>query len=114
MNQQILNVLGTAVCTLALALPLCAAGKAKHERTAWPAEEMTGHITMVQPAQHLVVVTDAQGVSFDLRVTPSTRIRVDGRREKPADLAGELNHSVTVRMRPEARGDIARTLNVQS
>ncbi len=113
MQTQILRALGGAACTLALALPLCAAGHVKTAQKAWAPETLTGHIMMVKPAENLLVVTGPQGVPFDLTVTPSTKIVVNGHRENLGQLHADMNHSVTVRYRPETRGDIAHDINVQ-
>jgi hypothetical protein len=113
MRTDILRALGAAACTLALALPLSAAGHAKTEQKAWAPETLTGSIMMVKPAEHLLVITGPQGVPYDLTVTPSTVIQVNGRRETLSDLHADVNHSVTVRFRPEVKGDIAHNINVQ-
>lgn len=79
--------------------------------TRWAPQELKGTVSMVDPKQDLVVLRDSTGVPFDLRVQPSTQI-VEGR--KPVKLS-ELakNQPVDVRFIPEARGDIARQIQVQ-
>src|SRR5579872_2605683 len=67
---------------LLLVLPVAAADKPNTDthknattvQNAWPAESLSGSIAMVQPDEKLRVVKDANGVPFDLRITPKTRI----------------------------------------
>jgi len=77
----------------------------------WQAQDLKGTVSMVDPQQDLVVVRDSSGVPFDFRVQRSTHI-VEG--QKAVNLS-ELskNQSVDVRFIPEARGDMARQIEVQ-
>jgi hypothetical protein len=82
------------------------------QRTAWPPETLNGTITMVDPTQHLVVVQDSSGVPFDMVVTGSTRIRSGNQRLTLGDLTSDLNKSVSLRFKPERRGDVARSIQL--
>ena len=76
----------------------------------WPAENLKGTISMVDPNMDLVVVRDSSGVPFDFKVARSTRIDQGTTREELSQLTP--NESVSVHYVPESRGDIARTIQV--
>ncbi len=77
----------------------------------WQAQELKGTISMVDPQQDLLVVRDSSGTPFDIQVQRSTRIR-NGL--SPATLSQlSKNESVSIRYIPEARGDIARQIQLQ-
>ena len=85
----------------------------------WAPENLKGTISMVDPNMHLVVVRDSSGVPFDFKVARSTRIdkvarstRIDAGRQREALSQLAPNESVSVHFVPEARGDIARTIQV--
>jgi hypothetical protein len=107
----------SAACSLLLAIPLAAAGKANPAnatavRSAWPAETLSGKITMVDPVKNLVVVETADGVPFDMVLTPRTRIESGQQRVTIQDLSGDVNRNVSVRFVPERRGDVARSMEI--
>ncbi len=113
-KRMALQALGAAACTIALALPLSAANHAKTERRmAWAPETLSGKIMLVEPEQHLVVVTGPDGIPFDIRVTPSTAIRSNGQRQTLQALQSDVNGGVSVRFTPEGRGDIAQSIHVK-
>lgn len=104
--------LSTIVCaSMALAASTTKTVQQNTLPTRWQAQDLKGTVSMVDPQQDLVVVRDSSGVPFDIRVQHSTHI-MEG--QKPANLS-ELakNQSVDVRFIPEARGDIARQIEVQ-
>lgn len=104
-----------AVCSLPLAVPLVAASASSTNkgkmamRSAWPAEALSGTITMVDPALGTVVVRTSGGLPFDMVVTKNTRIELGNRTITPQDLQQDTNPNVSVRFVPERRGDVART-----
>ena len=101
-KRMALQALGAAACTLALGLPLSAANHAKTERTmAWAPETLSGKIMMVEPEQHLVVVTGPDGIPFDIRVTPSTAIRSNGQRATHQGVDA-VEHAAVARHDPAA------------
>ena len=119
--RVITTLLAGAACALLLAVSLPAAGTpaATHnqkaptaERTEWPAETLSGTIMMVNPIDHLVVVKTAGGVPFDMVVTPHTKIESGAQSVTLQDLSSDINKSVSVRFRPEGRGDVARTIQI--
>jgi len=107
-----------------LALPASAAAKSTPEskkattagkqtvRTAWPAEDLSGTIAAVDPAKNLVIVQDSHGTPFDLLVTRATRIRSGDKKLKLNDLASDTSQSVTVKLIPERKGDVARSIQI--
>jgi len=83
----------------------------EHAVTRWAPQELKGTISMVDPQQDLVVVRDSSGVPFDFRVQRSTHI-VRGHKSVGLSQLAQ-NESVDVRFIPEARGDIARQIQLQ-
>ena len=77
----------------------------------WAAQNLSGTISMVDPSMNLVVVKDKAGVPFDLTVGHSTKIDMGTKSEELSQLTP--NESVSVHYVPEARGDIARTIQVK-
>lgn len=76
----------------------------------WPAENLKGTVSMVDPNMDLIVVRDSSGVPFDFKIAQTTRIDAGQQREHLSQLAPQ--QSVTVRFVPESKGDIARTIEV--
>jgi hypothetical protein len=81
-------------------------------RSAWPPETLSGKITMVDPAQKLVVVQAPDGVPFDMVITGATRINSDGQAIHFNNLTNDMNKTVSVRFVPERRGDVARSIRI--
>jgi hypothetical protein len=115
-----LNLLAGAACALLLAIPLTASASTvkMHNnmkpvtRALWPAESLSGKITMVDPDRHLVVVQTADGIPFDMLVTPRTRIESSGQHIGMNGLSDDMNRVVSIRFTPERRGDILQSLSV--
>jgi hypothetical protein len=118
-----LSFLASTACALLLALPLAAANgpatKANSPvtattamRTAWPSETLSGKITMVDPAQKLLVVQTSDGIPFDMLLTGRTRIRSGDQSVTLQDLSGDTNKTVSVKFTPERRGDVAQSINI--
>ena len=124
MSTRILSLVGGIACAALCALPLTAshhpAQTTQHAATksdqaiprAWPAETLTGTISMVDPEQHLVVIRDASGTPFDIVVIHATRITSGNQRLTLGDLSSDVNKNVTLRFVPERRGDIARSIQL--
>lgn len=125
MSRTILNVLGSIACAALLpALPAASqkpaqaahstakAKPATSARSVWPSEALTGTLTTVDAARHLVIVQDANGTPFDMVVTRSTHIRSGDQTLKVGDLASDVNKKVTLRFVPERRGDVARVIRI--
>jgi len=108
-----LSMVGAAACALLLAVPLVAANTTRKTaaRSAWPAETLSGTITMVDPGLKTVVVQTG-GVPFDMVVTGNTRIESGNRAITLRDLQQDLNKGVSIRFVPERRGDVARTIQL--
>lgn len=124
MSTRLLNLLGGIACAALCALPLPASDQpaqtTRHAATksdqgiprAWPAETLTGTITMVEPERHLVVIRDASGTPFDIVAMDATRITSGSQRLTLGDLSSDLDKNVTLRFVPERRGDIARSIQL--
>jgi hypothetical protein len=115
------NSLGATICAGLFAVTLVAAPntvtridkKKSAEATmrgTWPPETFSGKVMIVEPGRKLVVVKGPDGVPFDIRVTPSTRIRSGDRNLALKDLTDHEN--VSVRFVPKRSGDIARSIEV--
>jgi hypothetical protein len=76
----------------------------------WAPQNLNGTVSMVDPKMNLVVVRDSSGVPFDITVARNTRIDQGARREDLAQLTPK--ESVSVHYVPEARGDVARTIEI--
>jgi hypothetical protein len=101
---------GAALSAMLLAIPMLASSRP--EKSAWPAETLTGKITMVDPGAKLVVIQDRDGVPFDMEITPATRIRSGDQSEHPKDLSQQTNQTATVRFIPERGGDVAQSIQI--
>jgi hypothetical protein len=106
------NPLSIAACALLLGSPLIAANKTAVVRSVWPAETLSGTVTMVDPATKTVVIRTSGGVPFDMVVTRNTRIESGDRAITLQDLQQDMNKGVSVRFVPERRGDVARTIRL--
>jgi hypothetical protein len=100
-------MLAAAACALA-AIPMAAANLPR----GWPPETLSGKISMVDPGEKLVVVQTPDGVSFDMVVTGTTRIKSGDRTVPLNDLQQDVNKTVSVRFTPERRGDVARSIEI--
>lgn len=85
--------------------------QSKTMRAAWPPETLSGTITMVDPGQRLIVVTE-NGVPFDMVITPRTHIRSGNRMLSLKDLKQFQNDNVSLKFVPERRGDVAESIHV--
>ena len=119
------TLLAGAACLLTLVIAAPAAGinytantaqnhnSAISERSQrWAPETLSGTIMMVDPAQHLLVIKTPDGVPYDMVVTPRTMIESGSQSVKLRDLSSDVNQNVSVRFRPEGRGDIARSIQL--
>jgi hypothetical protein len=102
----------SVACVLLLAIPVIAADRTAAARSVWPAETLSGTITIVDPAIKTVVIQTAGGVPFDMVVTRDTRIESGDRAIKLQDLQQDMNKGVSVRFVPERRGDVARVIRL--
>lgn len=82
------------------------------ERTAWPPETISGTISQVLPAQHLLIVNGPDGVPFDMRINKATRIESGQQRLMLRDLTTDQGKSVSVHFVPERSGDVAQRVNI--
>jgi len=98
-------------CPALLVVPAVAAQKPAH-RNAWAPEQLTGTISMVDPALRVVVVKDSAGIPFDIQVNRATRIQAGDRQLKLKDLSSDVNKGVSLKFVPERRGDVARTIRL--
>ena len=120
-----LLILATTTCALLLAFPLGAANgpaaktntnknmaKTAVMRSAWAPETLSGKITMVDPAQNLMVVETPNGVNFDMIVTSKTRIKSGNQALTLKELTQDSNKTVSVKFTPERRGDVAKSIQI--
>jgi hypothetical protein len=119
MRKTLLSLLVLFVLALLGVAPSFAKQKAQASGTEKPAvhalaraETLSGTISMVAPANHLVIVKDASGTPFDFRVGKFTKIDINGHKATLQQLSSEINNSVSVRFVPLVSGDLARTIKV--
>ena len=102
-----------AACALCLPLAICAAPNTSDTtHKAWPAETLSGKITIVDPGEKLVVLQTPDGVSYDMLVGAKTRILSGDQSLTLRDLAADRNRSASVKFVPEGRGDVARSIRI--
>lgn len=77
----------------------------------WPAESLSGTVSMVDPQKNLLVVRDSSGTPYDFVVTRSTRIDAGTQKENLSQLSA--NQRVSVRFVPESKGDMAARVDVK-
>ncbi|MGH9470727.1 MAG: hypothetical protein ACRD1N_10360 [Terriglobia bacterium] len=76
-------------------------------------QELSGNISIVDAGQKVVVVTDSNGVPFDLKVTRGTRIEVNGQKSTLDALSNQTDKQATVKYRDGLdRGLIAESIQV--
>jgi hypothetical protein len=110
MSTKIITILG-ALALAALPAAVAAPNSTSH-RDRWPAENLSGRIAAVYPAKDLVIVKDPSGTTFDLIVSPGTRIRAGTEKLTLTDLASKTNGQVSVRYVPERKGDVAASIKL--
>ena len=113
MRRMLLTAGLSAIVCASMALAASTTKTVVHHTvpTRWQAQDLKGTISMVDPQQDLVVIRDSSGTPFDIQVQRSTRI-LNG--QSPVQLSQlSKNESVDVRFVPEARGDMARKIEVQ-
>lgn len=91
-----------------------AASTAKANWNSFKPETLSGTITVIQPGKKSVYVTASDGVSFHFRVTPKTKIRINGTRSSMADLAEQAHNQATVTFVAWPKGDVAKSITVSS
>ena len=105
-----LSILAVAACALWVPFPIRAASN--NTAKAWPAETLSGKITMVDPGEKLVVLQTPDGVSYDMVVGAKTRIVSGNQALTLQDLAGDRNQAASVKFTPKGRGDVAQSIQV--
>jgi hypothetical protein len=109
--SMILCVPALLAATKTTSAPSGASTNAAHPAVQrWAPQNLNGTVSMVDPKMDLVVVKDSSGVPFDITVARNTRIDKGTTREQLAQLTPK--EMVSVHYVPEARGDIARTIQV--
>jgi hypothetical protein len=75
-------------------------------------ETIRGIIAIVDPAKQLVIVKNADGIYFDFKVEPTTRIEVTNAKVKMEDLSNQIGSKAEVTFRVLRTGDIALKIEV--
>ena len=116
MRKTLLSILAVIVFTLLGAAVVVAqevaAEKPEAAKPAVKAETLSGTLAMVLTDKKLVVLTGSGGVPYNFKVTGSTRIKVDGKKAKLDDLAGQANKPATVKFLPLRSGNVAQSIEV--
>lgn len=115
MSKFVLSLMAAAALT---AVPSFAADAGTHantrhtQRMQWAPQTLSGTITLVDPAQKLVVVRTQAGVPFDVDITPHTRLENGNRRISLQTLNRDVSQQVQVKFIPERHGDVAAWIKV--
>jgi len=122
MKRKISTTLSAFCCALLLgAAPGIASSKsenkadkapARADHQMWSPVTLSGTISMVDPAERLVVVRDSTGVPFDVVVTHATRIRSGDQKLTLSELASKTDKAVSITIVPEKRGDMGKMIEV--
>jgi hypothetical protein len=78
------------------------------------AEELSGTIAFVGPADKEVTLIGANGVPYDFQLTSKTKVDVAGRMIGATQLATENHKEATVRFLPTTRGNLAERLEISA
>jgi hypothetical protein len=77
------------------------------------AETMSGTLTMVGEDNKTVFLSASNGVTYSFVVNAATKVTVDGKKAKMADLAGAANKQVTITfLSMTHHGNIAKSIDV--
>jgi hypothetical protein len=117
MKNKVITAFATTACAALLALPAVAQTTAPDNgqatATKAPREKVTGTITAVDPARHMLTLKDANGNDIHMRVNRSTHIMWGDRQLTMQDLASDVNKNASVTYVQRARGDVARAIHIQ-
>lgn len=111
MRKLTMLTLAGVACGL-LAMPAVAAHKPATVPGAWPAETISGKITMVKPDQKLLVVVSHDGTPYDIVVSRGTRIKSGNQSVTLKVLEQYQDKNVTIKFLPERRGDVAESIRI--
>jgi hypothetical protein len=77
-----------------------------------PAENLSGTITVVDPAAKEITLVGANGVPYDFEVTRRTRIERSSREIEVSELASESHRPATVHFLPTSHGNLAESIQI--
>jgi len=106
------------LCLILFALPLAGQMETRLERVeaarnAWPMEQITGMITMVNPESNRISVTTPQGIPYNFKLNNRTTITAGMQYLLPMDLEQDVNRTVAVKYMPDRLGDFATEIQVR-
>jgi len=101
-----------AVCASGFAASPASVRQHSSAKKAWPAENISGRIVMVDSAGKRLVVEGSDKVPFDIVVTPGTRIRSGAQAIASRDLSQYKDRNATIRFTPERGGEIAQSIQI--
>lgn len=116
MKRVVLSLLALLLLAFFAASVIVAQESAAEEKPAAAkapkAETISGTLSMVVADKKLVVLTGAQGVTYNFKVTGATRITVGGQKAKFDELAAQTKKSASVKFLPLRSGNVAQSIEV--
>lgn len=106
-------VLALAVVTLWGALPVNAKTPVTNPTVVGKPETIGGILTIVSGEDKLIFVKAENGISYDFRIGPATKISAGDRSLKFEDLTGQIGKPIEVVFRPLKTGNAALTIEIK-
>jgi hypothetical protein len=79
-----------------------------------PAEDLSGTITLVDPAAKEITLVGSNGIPYDFDLTRTTRIQLSNQKIEVNELASETHKSATIHFLPTSRGNLAQTIQISA
>jgi hypothetical protein len=104
----------TIVMALVLAI-LCAAlpVSAKNPAITVKPETISGTLTIVNVEEKTIFVKAENGITYDFKIGPATKVAAGDTKLKMEDLTGQIGKSIEVVFRPLKTGNAASTIEIK-
>ncbi|MGA7295175.1 MAG: hypothetical protein WBW53_18830 [Terriglobales bacterium] len=79
-----------------------------------PAEELSGTIAFIGSSDKEITLVGANGVPYDFRLTPKSKVDLAGKQIGRSDLASEKNREATIRFLPTTGGNLAESVKISA
>ena len=99
--------------------PAKATKHASSEHTTKPhalasAEDLTGTISLVSPADKTLTLLGANGVPYDFQITRKTQVELGHKTVAANELPGEEHAHATIHFVPTSRGNLAQSIRINA
>lgn len=78
------------------------------------AEDLTGTISLVSPADKTLTLLGANGVPYDFQVTKKTQVELGDKSIAANELASEEHEQATIHFVPTSRGNLAESIRISA